>query len=231
MPQPFRGVTVCACVPPVVEAMEAELGRSVRITQGGYNAGGVSASAGTHDGGGVLDLATDGNDAADLAQVRAGRTVGFWGWVRQPSEGPWGQHHHGIVIGCPHKSQPARGQERDAYNGLNGLANRGPDPHRALKMTVRSFDMYQEVDVALTAEDKAWIAAAIENGSKDTHERVRSTIGWLVETYVRPIKDRVFSMKPVVEVDVQALAAEIVSALPANDARAVADEIAKRLAS
>lgn len=52
----------CPCVAewwPLVQTMALRRGlvkQKLDVSQGGYNRGGVSASAGTHDGGGVLDL-------------------------------------------------------------------------------------------------------------------------------------------------------------------------------
>ena len=54
-------------------AMEAKLGYELTVVQGCYNAGAVSASAGTHDGGGVVDL---GCAWDHQRKVRAARELG-----------------------------------------------------------------------------------------------------------------------------------------------------------
>lgn len=104
-------------------AAEKILGYELTITQGSYNAGGVSASAGTHDGGGVVDLA-----AWDHAnKIRALRRVGFAAWYRRPEQGPWPAHIHAVLVGNA-RLAPSAQRQVDAYlAGRNGLANNGPD--------------------------------------------------------------------------------------------------------
>src|SRR5690606_39104625 len=107
---------------------EKTLAYDLSITQGSYNAGGVSASAGTHDGGGVIDLR-----AWDYpAKVRALRLAGFAAWYRDSSEGPWPSHIHAVLVG--HRKLAGSAQRQvDAFRaGRNGLANGGPDRHKGL---------------------------------------------------------------------------------------------------
>jgi hypothetical protein len=108
----------------------------IRPTQGSYAGGGVQASAGTHDGGGALDLA--GQDAGMTGAMRntirdAQRQVGFASWVRSPSQSDWPWHIHAEAVqpggkydqGC--LSSGAAGQVVDYYEGRNGLASGAPD--------------------------------------------------------------------------------------------------------
>jgi hypothetical protein len=102
-------------------------------TQGSYS-GGVSASAGTHDGGGAIDIA-----AEDLPQshrdkiVYEMRRVGWAAWHRTPDQSDWPHHIHGIAVqpggkgdrGC--LSSGAHEQVHDYYEGRNGLASGAPD--------------------------------------------------------------------------------------------------------
>ena len=53
----YDGNRVDALTKAALEATAKRLGYDLTITQGSYNAGGVAASAGTHDGGGVVDRA------------------------------------------------------------------------------------------------------------------------------------------------------------------------------
>ena len=70
------------------------LGYPLTVVQGSYNHGGVSASAGTHDGGGVVDLL-----AWDWQRkVRVLRKIGFAAWYRPPVSGLWGAHIHAVLI-------------------------------------------------------------------------------------------------------------------------------------
>lgn len=103
--------------------VEARLGYSLTVTQGSYNAGGVKASAGTHDGGGVVDLAP--YDAAE--KVLQLRKLGFAAWYRAELPGVWGPHIHAVLIGNRRLSAGARHQVDEYLAGRNGLANRMPD--------------------------------------------------------------------------------------------------------
>lgn len=107
---------------------ESLLGRSLALTQGSYNPGGDSSSAGTHDGGGVLDISVAGMSVATRVGVaKQLRVVGFAAWVRTPEQGDWGYHIHAAAISDPDLSAAAQHQTGDYYLGLNGLANRGAD--------------------------------------------------------------------------------------------------------
>jgi hypothetical protein len=96
----------------------------------------VSASAGTHDGCGAIDLA--GQDAGMTQAHReqicsAGRQVGFAMWVRTPDQSDWPYHVHGEAVqpggkwdqGC--LSSGAHGQVVDYFEGRNGLASGAAD--------------------------------------------------------------------------------------------------------
>jgi hypothetical protein len=122
---PFRGRLVCYCVAtslPLVEQAMIEAGvikYSIDIHQGGYNKGGVSASAGTHDRGGNIDVAQY-SDAA----LRIWRE---WGWCMQARTRAQGfsPHGHGWPKGCPHLSSGGAYQASEWQNGRNGLRSRG----------------------------------------------------------------------------------------------------------
>ena len=101
---------------------ERRLGYPLTIVQGSYHTG-VGASAGTHDGGGVIDLAPWDWQR----KVKVLREVGFAAWHRTPIPGVWGEHIHAILIGNAKLSSGAQTQVREYYAGQNGLANNGPD--------------------------------------------------------------------------------------------------------
>jgi hypothetical protein len=104
-------------------------GKHMRIAQGSYNAGGVSASAGTHDGGGCVDLAGAHLTTAERGEQRwALRQVGFASWTRQPPTFPW--HEHAVLIGNDRLSPQAAAQVRSYDQGRNGLANNAIDISR-----------------------------------------------------------------------------------------------------
>ena len=131
----------------MIEAAEHLAGFRFVITQGSYNKGGVSASAGTHDGGGVIDLR-----ARDLSARERGivvlsmRKVGFAAWLRVPSQSPkkpWPYHIHGVAIGDKDLARAARqqvGQYRNRQNGLKG-GRRDDGPPNFYDMTWDRFQL------------------------------------------------------------------------------------------
>jgi hypothetical protein len=124
----FRGVTLNTRTKTMLLEAEGLLGRQLVLTQGSYNPGGDASSAGTHDGGGVMDISVDGMTSATRTDVaRKLRTVGFAAWVRNPSQGDWPYHIHAVAISDTDQSTQAQHQVGDYYLGMNGLANRAPD--------------------------------------------------------------------------------------------------------
>lgn len=128
-----HGRRTCACVKQALPLVEARLKRagyikqdlSGLITQGGYNNGAVPASAGTHDGGGVIDVAASLVDTA--AKRKIWRKSGWAMWHRRTWEGGWPEHGHGVLIGCPHASAGAKRQVTAYKAGRNGLASGAAD--------------------------------------------------------------------------------------------------------
>ncbi|TDD64041.1 peptidoglycan-binding domain-containing protein [Actinomadura rubrisoli] len=123
---------------------EAErlLGRDLVLDQGSYNPGGDPTSAGTHDGGGVVDISVRGmSRAARVKAARALRRVGFAAWVRSPRQGDWPWHIHAAAISDTDLSPQAQHQTGDYYLGRNGLADRGPDD--GPKVAVRTWEEYR----------------------------------------------------------------------------------------
>jgi peptidoglycan hydrolase-like protein with peptidoglycan-binding domain len=100
---------------------------SIVLSQGSYNSSNPS-SAGTHDGGGVVDISVTNLTTTQRWQtVKALRTVGFAAWLRNPSQGDWPYHIHAAAVSDPDMSQTARDQIHDYYFGRNGLANHSAD--------------------------------------------------------------------------------------------------------
>lgn len=109
------------------------------ITQGSYNPGGVTASFGTHDGGGAVDLSVrDYRDWSILHNeieplIEALRIAGFAAWLRDTGElyanSPI--HIHAIAVGDADLSPAARRQidGREGYlRGFNGLPTDNDTP-------------------------------------------------------------------------------------------------------
>lgn len=130
----------------LIEAAERRLGRTLVITQGGYNGGAVKASAGTHDGGGAFDVSTRGmTENEKRATVRALRLEGGWAWLRTPDQGPWVEHIHVVQAGNAKRSAGARRQASAGRRGRNGLANNGPDDGPPVTVPVLSWSRYVAV--------------------------------------------------------------------------------------
>ena len=123
----------------MLTAADAALPWNVRLAQGSYcglvKARCAAASAGTHDGGGVVDVSVRGMSKARRWQtVQALRAVGFAAWLRTPSQcgGCWTSHIHAIAIGDTDLWQrngqyTNRDQVADYFVGRNGLSGHKRD--------------------------------------------------------------------------------------------------------
>ncbi|TLP66385.1 peptidoglycan-binding domain-containing protein [Microbispora triticiradicis] len=136
------GVVVDARTRSMLAEAKRLLGRDLVLLQGSYNRGGDPTSAGTHDGGGVVDISVEGmGSATRTAVVRALRRVGFAAWVRNPGQADWPWHIHAAAINDTDLSSQAQHQIGDYYLGLNGLAGRGPDD--GPKVPIRTWEEYR----------------------------------------------------------------------------------------
>src|SRR5882724_11947509 len=137
------GVVINTRTKNMLAAAETILGRTLTLSQGSYNPGGDPSSAGTHDGGGVVDVSVAGMTSADRVTVaKALRTVGVAAWVRNPSQGDWPYHIHAAAISDTDLSSQAQHQTGDYYLGKNGLANGAADD--GPKVTpIRTWEEYQ----------------------------------------------------------------------------------------
>lgn len=108
---------------------EKKLGYELTIIQGSYNSG-VAASAGTHDGGGAVDL----SPYDWKRKCRVLRKLGFAAWHRPTLPGVWNEHIHAIQYDNAKLSSGAVSQKYQYYNHTDGLAGHGwdsqwrPDP-------------------------------------------------------------------------------------------------------
>ena len=119
----FRGKTMDKKTRAFLLAMEAKLGYELTVVQGCYNKGGVAASAGTHDLGGVVDLAA--YDWKNKCKVAA--DLGGAAYHRPYIKGLWGEHIHLIIREHGNLSSGAAAQVKDwdskpPRNGLKGHA-------------------------------------------------------------------------------------------------------------
>lgn len=124
----LRGITLDQMTKQAILDTEHRLGVTLTLLQGSYNAGRVTASAGTHDGGGAVDIAPRANGKTPAQIVHALRAVGFAAWHRLPIPGVWGEHIHAVLIGNE-KVSPSAARQIDAYRaGRDGLASNRVDP-------------------------------------------------------------------------------------------------------
>lgn len=125
--QLFGGQTVDKRTNDMLEQAHTILGLVLRLDQGSYSTSDPT-SAGTHAGGGVVDINVDGWSAARRRSVTGAlRSIGFAAWLRSPSEGNWPWHIHAVAISDPDLSPEAQAQVGDYYRGRNGLKNDLPD--------------------------------------------------------------------------------------------------------
>jgi hypothetical protein len=110
----------------MLRAADSTLSWSLTLTQGSYTSANPG-SAGTHDGGGVVDIGVSSLTTTQRWQtVRALRTVGFAAWLRTPEQG-FAYHIHAAAVSDPDMSRQARDQVHDYYFGRNGLASHAAD--------------------------------------------------------------------------------------------------------
>lgn len=117
----YGGATMNVRTRDMIQHAEALAGFKFQIAQGSYNTG-VGASAGTHDGGGVIDFRTRHLSTADrIKMVRALKDSGFAAWYRPEVDGLWGPHVHAAAFGDPEMAAGAKQQLASYDRGRNGL--------------------------------------------------------------------------------------------------------------
>jgi len=149
----WRGVTANRRTVEMLEITERRGLMSLaplRIPQGSYTSG-VSASAGTHSGGGALDISVRDLTTAERDRVvRELRETSFAAWYRPYLAGVWPAHIHAIAIGDKEMSAAAAEQVVQYRNGQNGLANHGPDNGPDVPIHVYR----QDIDMSYYGPDK-----------------------------------------------------------------------------
>jgi GH25 family lysozyme M1 (1,4-beta-N-acetylmuramidase) len=130
-PDPFKRTTFGDGTPKPVdwktraalEEAERRLGYPLTVVQGSYNPGGVGASGGTHDLGGVVDLLPGDWQH----KVRVLRELGFAAWHRPAISGLWKEHIHAVMVEHGKLSASARAQVTAYRAGRNGLVSNAAD--------------------------------------------------------------------------------------------------------
>lgn len=198
------------------------------VTQGSYQGGaGDSKSAGTHDGGGVVDLRTRDLTADQKRRmIRALRRVGFAAWLRTPAQG-FTEHVHAVLGGHPLLA-PAAARQWDAYlAGRNGLASNGPDDGPRIN-PIPTFNASEEDDM-FSDDDRETLARTFNNArtsriaSIQGRNAARAAVNGIGELA------KLIKTMPGAGPDLQALADDIVARTAAEverlDAAAVADQL------
>lgn len=198
---PFRGGRTCICVVvslPLLEMVlltKGLLNTEMDIYQLGYNSGGVTASAGTHDLGGNTDWGQYFQE-----QIAVERWAGWTTQRRYPPS--FSPHGHGWPWKCPHLSRGGRSQAVQWANHTNGLANygpiEGPWPVVSWQQGVKRMEKYlmgfkedlaDMIDrrVSASLPEKIWNADVIPNRSivgdpkKNTNLAAKNAIAFLGE--------------------------------------------------
>ncbi|CAF1081476.1 unnamed protein product [Adineta steineri] len=113
------------------------------LSQGSYSSS-VAASAGTHDGGGAIDIRTSvvNNDKKKVdTMIVALRKAGFAAWSRGRVADSFenNKHIHAIAIGDREASSGATNQVASFKRGRNGLKGDGVDPDAYLGRTIPAW--------------------------------------------------------------------------------------------
>jgi hypothetical protein len=136
----FNGVTMDSRTHAMLSRADDRIGPRLVMQQGSYSTSDPT-SAGTHAGGGAVDIwVRNMSPSQRTSAVRELRRVGFAAWLRSPSQGDWPWHIHAVALGDPDLSPQAQHQAGDYYRGLNGLADRRPDDGpRVTKVTWEDY--------------------------------------------------------------------------------------------
>lgn len=139
----WRGVTLNRRTARMMTEVQSQVKFRIRPTQGSYSRS-VGASAGTHDGGGAIDISVNGLTQRQIVRmVRKMRTVGFAAWYRPPLPGVWGAHVHGIAIGTRDLAPIAARQVIAYRNGRDGLRGNRVDIHARLGVAPTTWEKYR----------------------------------------------------------------------------------------
>lgn len=148
----WRGKRLNTRTVAMLTELEKRLGHQLVLSQGSYNTGGVIASAGTHDGGGAVDIHIDGIATTERKRiVLYARQLGFFASLRNPDQGKWPWHIHMIAAGDPELSRGAAFQIAEYRRGHNGLANRGSDDGPA-GYRMMTWELYLKTKAANAAK-------------------------------------------------------------------------------
>lgn len=186
----YRGVLLNQRTIDMLEEAEHIAGRRFVLSQGSYHSG-TSASAGTHDGGGAIDIDVNSLDTLTRGAIRdATRRVGFASWVRSPAEGPWDKWHvHAIAIGDDELAPPAQRQVEAYHDGRNGLKNNAKDSGPGTWRTVTWEKYLQEEGFTVSQFDE--LVQEVKRQGDATRQEIRRQAIWALRYGVQTEDERV----------------------------------------
>lgn len=166
----WRGVTLDARTADMMNELDKLVGKiPLHPTQGSYHDGPLSA--GTHNGGGAIDLSIHGLTHDNiLTVIKYANQIGFEAsWWRTFPEWTQGDHIHMIATGAPDLNVVAANQitaVRAGFNGLGHLGRGGPDRHKKLRTKGRTWEKYKALQktkgrAAGTAATAAAVASTV----------------------------------------------------------------------
>ncbi len=129
----FRGVKVDVRTRVMIQRAESYMHKlgvagTLSFAQGSFSSG-VAASAGTHDGGGALDVSIRNYSSATADKVvKAMRMAGFAAWRRGVND-TFSPHIHAIAIGDRLATPVAKAQVAEYFRGGDGLVGSRGDIH------------------------------------------------------------------------------------------------------
>ena len=180
----WRGVRLDPRTRDMMQEVAKRVPWYVQPSQGGYNRGGVAASAGTHDGGGAIDIIVKNLTPAERTLLDTEmRRVGFASWIRTPYQSNWPWHCHAIAVQPGGKwdqgvlSRGAHSQVVNYYDGRNGLASGAPDDGTRKYVGV-TWEKYQADNQDWwESMTKAERKALIDEIATEVAARVNRTLG------------------------------------------------------
>lgn len=128
----WRGVVVCSHTVPKLDAWAKAVGAGILLKPlpgcGSYQTS-TAASAGTHAGGGAIDIDLRAVPSSQRKWVAdKGRTSGLQvAWNRDAIAGLWTWHAHALDPDCPQLAKVAAAQCVEMFNGGDGLVGTRPD--------------------------------------------------------------------------------------------------------
>lgn len=151
---------------------------TIRLVQGSFT-NDVSASAGTHSGGGVGDwMVEPGTDHNYNRLQKAFRYAQVAAWHRTTAQGFSGDHVHGVVVGDDSAATLAKAQVVDYKNHKTGLKGHAADNSwHPSKIFEPSYPLYDVSLGAMIRESKKLWVWRTNVGTKSVQQALNLKLG------------------------------------------------------